>query len=121
MRQEGPSYFRLYARHHDAALAALRVQRGHLRTPTLIEAFEDEGWRVHQRRSSGDLDALLAIDGVRDPQDARLFLEAIAPFVKPGSYVSLVINGQPERWSFDGVTVTVAPLTVAAGTPGTPA
>lgn len=110
MHQEGPSYFRLYAQHHDAALAALRVQRGHLRTPTLIDAFEDEGWRVHQRRSSGDLDALHAMDTVSDAVDALKFFAVIAPFVKAGSYLSVVVDGRAERWSFDGRSVQATPL-----------
>lgn len=109
MHQEGPSLFRLSAQHHDTALAALRTRRGHLRTPTLIDAFADEGWRVHQRRSSGDLDALQATEALTDAQDALRFLAVIAPFVKPGSYVSMVVEGQAQRWSFDGRTVQAAP------------
>lgn len=110
MHQEGPSCFRLYAPQHDAALAALRAQRGHLRTPTLIDAFEDEGWRVHQRRSSGDIDALRATDAVGEAQDALKFFRVIAPFVKAGSYLGVVVDGRPERWSFDGRTVQVIPM-----------
>ena len=66
----------------------------------LQEAFEIFGFDP----IDNEVGDICAVDALSDEQDANqmlLLFEAIAPFVEPGSYITMVENHQLWQWFFD--------------------
>jgi hypothetical protein len=69
---------------------------------TVDDYFGDYGFRLEiQKGKAGGI----LFDGDRMPTDIEAFLESIAPFVSPDSYIEMEgEDGSIWRWVFDGKT-----------------
>lgn len=96
----------------DYALAAIRIlgSDGHswidrVDTSDLGRAFDSWRWQV-ELNGDGSAWILHNFEGEKAGSDMALF-EAVAPFVKPGSYIEMCgdEDGASWRWVFDGISV----------------